>query len=211
MRAESRAWLILSAVPAARPFLWHNIGGLARLAREPKKLSVIPGRAQKKRPARTGLHSFMNINVRDFSAPAIAHMMHMTMKAVARSDLDRFEVEVGNAGRDVKAGLPLHADRLQRVGIRRSADQEIAAAADAHRRIGTDAAVGAGELAAPEPAGRRIHRPGKSALFGDAEIEAEAAYGRHIGFGTAAVAAEHAFEARDRTDDKTDILSAPAL
>ena len=129
----------------------------------------------------------------------------------AMSDPDRLQLEIGDAGRDVQSGLALHADRLQRVGIRRAADQEIAAAADADRRIGADAAIIAGEFAAPDPAGRRIHRPGKLGLLGEAEIDAEAANGRDIGFGTAALALEHAFEAGDRADHEADILAALAL
>ena len=46
---------------------------------------------------------------------------------------------------------------------------------------------------------------------GDADIDAEAAHGGEIGFGTTARALEHAFEAGDRTDDKADILAAAAF
>ena len=47
---------------------------------------------------------------------------------------NRLQVDIRYAGRDVQAGLALQADRLQRVGILRTADQEIAAAADTDRR-----------------------------------------------------------------------------
>jgi hypothetical protein len=67
---------------------------------------------------------------------------------------DRRELEIGHPGRDVQAGLSLHADRLQHIGVGRAANQEIAAAANAHRRIGADAAVRTGKLAATEPRGR---------------------------------------------------------
>ena len=87
--------------------------------------------------------------------------------------VERLQLDVGNTGGDVQPGLALHADRLQRVGIRRTADQEVAATADADRRIGADAAVAAGKFAASEPAVRRIDRPGKLGLLGDAEIEAD--------------------------------------
>ena len=90
---------------------------------------------------------------------------------------DRLQFEAGDAGGDVQAGLALHADRLQRVGILRSADQKITAAADTHGSIGAEAAIRAGEIAAPDPAVRRIHRPGKLGLLGDADIQAEAADG----------------------------------
>ena len=62
------------------------------------------------------------------------------MKTVARGNLDRLELKAGDAGCDVKAGLALHADRLQCIGIRRAADQEIAATADADRCSGANAA-----------------------------------------------------------------------
>ena len=77
------------------------------------------------------------------------------MPATAMAEADRLELEAGDAGRDVEPGLALHADRLQRVGIARAADQEIAAAADADRRVGADAAIK-----------RRRARRGRAALVG---------------------------------------------
>ena len=103
---------------------------------------------------------------------------------------NRLQFDIRDAGRDIEPGLALQADRLQRVGILRTADQEIAAAADTDRRVGADAAIVAGEFAAAKPAGRRVHRPGELGLLGDAEIEAEPAHGRDIGFGTAAFDSE---------------------
>jgi hypothetical protein len=71
------------------------------------------------------------------------------MVVPARGELDRLQFEAGDAGGDVQPGLALHAERLQRVGIGRTAHQEVAAAADADRCIGADAAIAAGEFAAP--------------------------------------------------------------
>ena len=42
---------------------------------------------------------------------------------------DRLEIDAGNAGRDVEAGLALHADRLQCIGVVRTAEQEVTAGA----------------------------------------------------------------------------------
>ena len=57
------------------------------------------------------------------------------------------------------AGLALHAERLQRDGVARAADQRIGADADADRGARRAAAVIAGEIAAARAAGRREHRP----------------------------------------------------
>src|SRR6185437_6338880 len=114
----------------------------------------------------------------------------MMMRQAAMAEADRLELEPGDTGRDIQSGLALHADRLQRIGVALTADQEIAAAA-----------IGAGEIAVTEPRVRCIDRPGELGLRGDADIDAEAAHGGDIGFGPAARALEHAFEARDRTDD----------
>src|SRR5882672_5807687 len=139
-------------------------------------------------------------------------MMHvMVHHGPAMRESDRLEVKIGDAGGDVQPGLSLHAERLQGVGILRTADQEVAATADTHGCVGADAAVSPCEFAVSEPAGRRIHRPGKAGLRGDADIEAEALHRRHIGFGTAAFALKYAIEASHRADDKTDILPAMAL
>ena len=129
----------------------------------------------------------------------------------ATPEYHRRQFEVGNSRRDIEPGLALHANRLQRVGIRRTADQKIAAEADAHGRIGADPAVITGEIAAPNPIGRRVHRPGKAGQLGDAKIQAETMNGRDVRFGTAAFALEHAFEAGHRADHEADILAALAL
>src|SRR6267154_2305001 len=124
---------------------------------------------------------------------------------------DRLQFEIGNPGGDVQPGLALHTEGLQRVGILRAADQKIATAADPDRRIGADATVIAREIAASHPAGRRIDRPGKFGLLGEADIQAIAADGCDIGFGTAAFAPEYTFEAGHRADDEADILATLAL
>src|ERR1700761_5184353 len=102
-------------------------------------------------------------------------MMMEAMVPMMHADIGRLEVETGNAGRDVQAGLALHADRLQRIGVARTTDQEVAAAADADRGVGANAAIAAGKRAVADRANRCINRPGKLGALGDAEIEAEAA------------------------------------
>src|SRR6478672_13320500 len=138
-----------------------------------------------------------------FSAVMAVAMMKAAMTAMYEPDRRQFDV--GDPGGDVQPGLPLHADRLQRVGICRTTDQKVAAETDADRSIGADAAIIAGEFAAPDPAGRRIHGPGQPGLVGDPEVEPDAADGCDIGFWTAALALEHAFHAGGRADDEADI------
>src|SRR4051794_17191817 len=106
--------------------------------------------------------------------------MAMTMPGVvpARTAIrepHRLQLDISDAGRDVQPGLALQADGLQRIGIRRTADQKIAAETDADRCIGADATIAAREVAASNRAGRRIHCPGNSGLIGKAEIDAVAA------------------------------------
>src|ERR1700730_3587539 len=124
---------------------------------------------------------------------------------------ERLQLDIGNSGGDVQPGLALHTNGLQRVGILRTADQKIAAAADPDRSVGADAAVIAGKIAASNPPARRIHRPAQFGLVGDAEIQNKAMHGCDVWFGTATLALEHAFEAGHRANDKTDILAALAL
>src|SRR6201996_8447803 len=133
------------------------------------------------------------------------------MPAAAMAEGDRLELDAGDAGRDIQSGLALHADRLQRIGIARTADQEVAAPAAADRRIGADAAIGAGEFAEAEPRGWCVNGPYELRLRGDAEIDADAPHGREIGLGPPAGALEHAFEVGDGTHDEADMLSATAI
>src|SRR5207248_10325022 len=93
-----------------------------------------------------------------------AAMASIVINPSAASEPDRLQFDAGDPGRDIQPGLALHAERLQSVGIGRTADQKIAAKADADRRVGADAAVAAGKLAASEPSRRRVHRPGKPGL-----------------------------------------------
>ena len=106
---------------------------------------------------------------------------------------------------------PWMLSRLQCVGVGGTAHQEVAAAADSDRRIGADAAIAAGEFAAPEPGVRCIDGPGQLGLRGDAEIETDALHFGEVGFRPSAVAAEYAFEAGHRADDEADVLAALAL
>src|ERR1700682_4279034 len=109
-------------------------------------------------------------SLRHISSAAMMMMMPMVVPAAA-AEATRLRLEAGDTGGDVQSGLPLHADRLQRIGIGWAADQEIAAAADADRSVGAAAAITAGEIAASEPAVRRIHRPGEFGLLGNPAIE----------------------------------------
>src|SRR6516165_8143052 len=71
---------------------------------------------------------------------------------------------------DVDADLALHAQGLQRDGIVGTANQHIAADADADRGASLRARVVAGEIAWPEAGDRRIDRPAERRLLGAAEI-----------------------------------------
>src|SRR5215207_4588687 len=104
--------------------------------------------AGKKRGPRMRTSSFR------WSRAGSAATVMAAMVVPARSELDRLQLEAGDAGRDVQSGLSLQADRLQRVGVGGTANQKIAPAADADRCIGADAAIAAGEFAAAEPAVR---------------------------------------------------------
>ena len=159
----------------------------------------------KKRPASAGLFRRIALLSRDGDDEV------MMVVVAARREPHRLQFDRGDAGRDVQPGLALQADRLQRVGIRRTADQEVAAAANSDRGVGADAAVIAGEIAIADPRGRRVHRPAQFGLIGDAEIEAKAADGCDIRLGPAAFALEHALQAGGRADDVADILAALAL
>src|SRR5437879_13792107 len=96
---------------------------------------------------------------------------------------ERRQLDIVDPGRDIQPGLALYADRLQRVAVRGASDEEIAAAADTDRRVGADATVISGEIAAADPAVRRVNRPGQLRLRGNTEVEAIAAHGRDVGFG----------------------------
>src|SRR5262245_31421042 len=72
---------------------------------------------------------------RAFSSAAVAAMI---VPDATRGPV-RLQLNIGNTGGDVQSGLTLHADRLQRVGILRTANEKIAAKADADRGVGADA------------------------------------------------------------------------
>src|SRR6266704_1717117 len=94
-------------------------------------------------------------------------VMHVPTRTALRKP-DRLQFDIGDTGSDIQPGLALHADRLQRIGILRPADQKVAAAADPDRCVGADATVIAGEISASNPAGRCVHLPRKPALIGEA-------------------------------------------
>jgi hypothetical protein len=185
---------------ALLPTLWQNIGGLARLA------GLVCG--HKKGPlARTSFESIAVVS---------SVMMMMTAMVVMKVPTgvlgpDRDQLDADDAGRNVQSSLALHADRLQPIGIARTANQEIAAEADADRRIGAESTVAAGEFATSDPGVGRQHRPRELRLFREAEIHAYPANGRDISLGPSASALEHAFEPGHRADDKADVLAALAF
>ena len=113
----------------------------------------------------------------------------------AASEPQWLQLDIGYPSRDVQPGLALHADGLQRIGIRWTADKKIAAETDADGSVSADATIVAREIPASNLPRRRIHRPGKPGLIGEAEIHAVAADGCDVGFGTAAFALEHTLEA----------------
>src|SRR3984893_18961985 len=92
----------------------------------------------------------------------------------------RPEFQALQPGRDVESDLALQTERLKRNRIVRTADQNIAAAADADRGAALRARVIAGKIARPEPRDRRIDSPGERGFRGDAEIDADFADGRDI-------------------------------
>src|ERR1700694_5776674 len=84
----------------------------------------------------------------------------------------RLQLDIGYPSRDVQPGLALHADGLQRIGIRWTADKKIAAETDADGSVSADATIVAREIPASNLPRRRIHRPGKPGLIGEAEVHA---------------------------------------
>ena len=124
-------------------------------------------------------------------------VMHVPTRTAMRKP-DRLQFDISDTGSDIQPGLALHTDGLQRVGILRPADQKVAAAADPDRCVGADATVIASKIAASNPAGRCVHRPGKPGLIGEADIQTVAADGCDVGLRTAAFALEHAFKAGHR-------------
>src|SRR5882757_343191 len=123
----------------------------------------------------------------------------------------RPQFQAFQSGRDADADLALHAERLQRDRIVRSADQRVAADADAERRAALRTGVVAGKVARPKPRHRRKHAPGQHRLLGDAEIESDLADGRDIAVFRHALGAQHAAEIGHRADDEPDTGAAAAF
>ena len=73
------------------------------------------------------------------TVPVMTMMPVMMVRTAAEADW--LQLDLGDAGGDVQPGLALHADRLQGIGILRTADEEVAAEADADRCVGADTAV----------------------------------------------------------------------
>ena len=94
---------------------------------------------------------------------------------IRRRSAARTQVHPGDAGGDAESGLRLAAQRLQRDGVVGPADQRIGADADADRGARRSAAIGAGEVAALDAAGRRKHRPRHRDLLREADVDAGAA------------------------------------
>src|SRR6516165_3385973 len=112
---------------------------------------------------------------------------------------------------DVDADLALHAQGLQRDGIVGTANQHIAADADADRGASLRARVVAGEIAWPEAGDRRIDRPAERGLLGDTEIDANFADGGDIAVLRHALDTEHAAEIGHRAHDEADAGTAAAF
>src|ERR1700761_2472669 len=79
---------------------------------------------------------------------------------------------------DAETDIALDAQRLQRDGFVRAADQDIGAETEADGGAAVDTGIVAGEIALPEPRRRRIHAPGQPGLLGDADIDADLPDGR---------------------------------
>src|ERR1700704_603577 len=133
--------------------------------------------------------------------------MHVPTRTAMREPY-RLQFDISDTGSDIQPGLALHADGLQRIGILRPADQKVAAAADSDRCVGADAPVIASEIAASNPGGGCVHRPGKPGLIGEADIQAVAADGCDVGLRTPAFTLEHTFKAGPRARDTANILAA---
>ena len=125
-------------------------------------------RALKRKKARLR-GPFLNVSC---LAAAVMPAMVVAARTVA---IERLQLEAGDTGGDIQPGLALHAKRLQRVGVGRTADQEVAAETYANRSIGADAAVRTGEFAGRQRGVRCAHRPGELGLLGEAEIDADPA------------------------------------
>src|SRR5689334_24818891 len=115
----------MSPCPRRFPFYATTSGAVPEFATEAHRA------LKRKRPACAGL--FLDVS---FSAAAVMPAMVVPARTVA---VVRLQLEAGDTGGDIQPFLALHAKRLQRVGVGRTADQEVAAAADADRCIGADA------------------------------------------------------------------------
>jgi hypothetical protein len=97
-----------------------------------------------------------------------------------------------HAASDAETGLALHAERLKREGILRSANQGIAAHTDNNGGAGADTRIISGEVTGTELNGRREHRPGQRGLGGDAEVDANLGDARGVEIVRTALRAEYA-------------------
>src|SRR5947207_2392316 len=130
------------------------------------------------------------------------------MKAVRDKLPSRAKFQALKPGGHAQADLALNAERLQRDRIVRTADQHVAAQADADRRAALRAGVGARQIARPEPRDRRIDAPCQRGLLGDAKIQADLADSRDIAVFRHALDAQHAAEIGNGADDETDARAA---
>src|SRR5437879_866715 len=88
----------------------------------------IPGSREDARPGMTAQQK--GPLSRAFSLKLSVSAAAMPMAVPARIAAERLQLQIGDPGGNVQPGLALHAERLQCVGIGRTTDQEIAAAAD---------------------------------------------------------------------------------
>jgi hypothetical protein len=138
-------------------------------------------------------------------------MTTMMPRMPARSEVSWLKVEANNTTGNVHPGLALQAERLKREGIGRTAEQQVAAAAQPERDVAAHAAVVAGEIAAADALGWRVHSPSEAGFGGNAEIDTEAGHMRKIRLRTTAVGVKNAFKGRRGSDHHANVLAAVAL
>src|SRR5450432_4134866 len=107
------------------------------------------------------------------------------------------QLKSGYAGLNAPARLALHAHRLQRDRVVRSADKDVGTEAEAERGAGRYAAVAAAQVSAADSAGRRINTPFKRRRLKNADVHADQPNDCMIAKALAVGAAEHAAQIAD--------------
>src|SRR5450755_2993738 len=110
-----------------------------------------PALRQSRRPAWTQACALLGSNAVIMTAAVKAGTIRFMTKLPCCTQPGRLphplQVDLGDAGRDVDAGLALNRQRLQFDGAVRPADQDICSDARADRRLHGSASVGAGKRA----------------------------------------------------------------